>query len=388
MHIFFSTGDPSGDQHAAHLVRALRERVPGVRFSGFGGPLLKEAGADLLYPMTDLAVMGVSAVLPLLKTFFDLAKKGRRYLEEHRPDAVILIDYPGFNWHIAKYAKQLGIPVYFYCPPQIWAWAGWRIKWVRKYIDGILSVLPFEAQWYRDRGVQVEYVGHPFFDQVVHKKLDEEFCQSLRKNGERLVGLLPGSRRHEVTGNFDMMLEMARTIHRDHPDVRFPVACYKENQREWCVQQYEKFGVQLPIDFYVGRTSEIIATMDCCAMVSGSVSLEVLARNKPAVVCYRASLLNYLVGKVLVTVKYMSLPNLMLNRELLPEVLCISNAPKHAARMHNAIDCWLSDPHAMQSIKQELGALRDDVMELGASEKAADAILKLLGQKQITRAAA
>ncbi len=394
MHIFFSTGEPSGDQHAAHLVEALREKVPGVRVSGFGGPHLKQTGAEVIYPLTEMAVMGVSAVLPLLKKFYDVAQMGRRFLEQHRPDAVVLIDFPGFNWHIAKYAKQLGIPVYYYCPPQMWAWAGWRIKWVRRYIDCILSVLPFEAEWYRQRGARVEYVGHPFFDQVSRKILDHDFCQSLRPNGERLVALLPGSRRSEVTGNFDAMLEVARKIHKDHPDVRFPVACYREHQRDWCVERYQSLGETLPIDFHVGRTSEIIASMDCCVMVSGSVSLEVLARSKPAVVCYHPSLLNYIVGKLLVHIKYMSLPNLMLDRELLPEILYVFGVRKNAAKMHSIIDRWLNQPQEMQALKRDMEQLRQSVMDSDGSAKAADAILRLLAEKpllaekQVTRAAA
>jgi lipid-A-disaccharide synthase len=388
MHVFFSAGEPSGDQHAAHLLQALQERVPGARFSGFGGVHLEQAGAHVIFPLTDMAVMGFTAVLPLLRKFFRVAHMGREFLKEHRPDAVVLVDFPGFNWYIAKYAKELGIPVYFYCPPQMWAWGSWRIKWIKRYIDCVLSVLPFEAEWYKERGARVEYVGHPFFDQVERKQLDEEFCRSLRQNGERLVALLPGSRRSEVTRNFDAMLEMARNLHRDHPDVRFPVACYKEYQRDWCVERYQQLGETLPIDFYVGRTSEIIATMDCCAMVSGSVSLEVLARGKPAVVCYRPTAMNYLYGKMLIHIKYMSLPNLMLNRELMPEVLYVFDVPKHAARMQSAIDRWLSNPQEMQAMKREMGALREQVMHTDGSAKAADAILKLLGEKQVSRAAA
>lgn len=388
MHVFFSAGEPSGDQHAAHLVQALRERVPGARFSGFGGVHLEQAGAEVIFPLTDMAVMGFTAVLPLLRKFFRVAHMGREFLKKHRPDAVVLVDFPGFNWHIAKYAKELGIPVYFYCPPQMWAWGSWRIKRIKRYIDCVLSVLPFEAEWYKERGARVEYVGHPFFDQVERKKLDEEFCLSLRQNGERLVALLPGSRQSEVTRNFDAMLEVARKIHRDHPDVRFPVACYKEYQRDWCVERYQQLGETLPIDFYVGRTSEIIATMDCCAMVSGSVSLEVLARGKPAVVCYRPTAMNYLYGLILVHIKYMSLPNLMLNREMLPEVLYVFDVQKNAARMHAPIDRWLSNPQEMQALKQDMDALRQEVMHSDGSAKAAEAILKLLGEKQVSRVAA
>lgn len=388
MHFFFSAGEPSGDQHAAHLLHALQARVPNARFSGFGGTHLEQAGAEVLYPLTDMAVFGITAVLPLLKKFYDVAQIGRRFIQEQRPDAVILVDFPGFNWHIAKYAKQAGIPVYYYCPPQLWAWGGWRIKKIRKYVDCVLSVLPFEAEWYRKQGVDVEYVGHPFFDEVAEKQLDEAFCRDLRESAPRLVGFLPGSRRSEVTRNFPAMIEVARQIHRDHPDVRFPVACYKEYQRDWCEAELQKTGESLPLDFHVGRTSEIIATMDCCLMVSGSVSLEVLARGKPAAVTYCANLTNYLFGKLVVKIKYMSLTNLMVDREMLPEFLYVQNVPKHAAKMHAVIDRWLRFPLEMESLAHEQEELRRSIVQTGGVTKAADTVLKLLGHEAGERAAA
>ena len=388
MHVFFSAGEPSGDQHAAHLLHALRSRVPNARFSGFGGVHLEQAGAEVLYPLTDMAVMGITEVLPLLRKFYQVAQMGRRFLVEQRPDAVVLVDFPGFNWHIAKYAKQLGIPVYYYCPPQLWAWAAWRIKKVRKYVDCVLSVLPFEAEWYRNRGVRVEYVGHPFFDEVAEKQLDESFCRDLRASSPQLVGFLPGSRRSEVTRNFPAMLEVARRIHRDHPEVRFPVACYKESQRDYCVAEMKKFDNSLPLDFFVGRTSEIIATMDCCLMVSGSVSLEILARGKPAAVTYRPNLTTYLFGKAVVQIKYMSLTNLMVDREMLPEFLYVYNVPKHAARMHAVLDRWLRDPQEMQAVSRDMDALRREIVQTGGVTKAAETVLKLLGRETTERIAA
>lgn len=379
MHIFFSAGEPSGDQHAAHLLQALRQRVPHARFSGFGGPLLHEAGAELLYPLTDMAVMGVTAVLPLLKKFYDVAQSGRHFIQQQRPDAVVLVDFPGFNWHIAKYAKQAGIPVVYYCPPQLWAWASWRIKKVRKYVDCILSVLPFEAQWYREQGVRVEYVGHPFFDEIEEKRLDKEFCHSLRPRGERLVGLLPGSRRSEVTRNFPTLVAAVRQLHYDHPDVRFPVACYKEQQLEWCREYIDRTGLTLPIDLYVGRTSEIIDAVDCCMMVSGSVSLEVLARGKPATVMYRANLFNYLFGKALIKIKYMCLTNLIVDRELVPEFLYITKVEKTAGQLRDVLHRWLNNPDELTAHAQALDQVRRNVVQTGGIVRAADALLKLLG---------
>ena len=251
-----------------------------------------------------------------------------------------------------------------------------------------VSVLPFEAQWYRDQGVRVEYVGHPFFDEIAEKQLDEAFCHELRESAPRLVGFLPGSRRNEVTRNFPAMLEVARKIHRDHPDVRFPVACYKEYQRDWCQAELKKTGELLPLDFHVGRTSEIIATMDCCLMVSGSVSLEVLARGKPAAVTYRPNLTNYVFGKAVVQIKYMSLTNLMVDREMLPEFLYVYNVEKHAAKMHSVIDRWLRFPLEMQSLAREQDELRQSIVQTGGVTKAADTVLKLLGHEASERVAA
>lgn len=388
MHIFFSSGEPSGDQHAAQVVRAIRSRVPNARFSGFGGPHFQATGAEMLFQLTDMAVMGVTAVLPLIRRFYQLAQQGKRFIEEQKPDAVVLIDFSGFNWYIAKYAKQAGIPVYYYCPPQLWAWASWRIRRVRKYVDCILSVLPFEAEWYRNQGVKVEYVGHPFFDEVAERPLDQPFIDGLRPSGERLISILPGSRKHEVTHNFPVFLEVARRLHQAHPDVRFPVACYKESQRDFCAEQIAKLSEPLPIDLYVGRTPEIIAAGDCCMMVSGSVSLEVLARSKPAVVSYHANWFNYLFGKLVVHIKYMSLPNLLRDRVIMPEFLFVSNRERQANNLHEVLSRWLTSPLEMQATAREMESLRSEIVQTGGVAKAADTILQLLGHSSSQRAAA
>jgi lipid-A-disaccharide synthase len=221
MDIFFSVGEPSGDQHAAQLIRQLQQRLPGLRCSGFGGPEMEQAGFESLFRLTDLAVMGLDGVLPMLKTFHGHYKRAERYFLEHRPDAVVLVDYPGFNWWIAKAAKRAGVTVYYYCPPQLWAWAGWRIRKVHKYVDCVLSVLPFEAEWYRQHGVDVEYVGHPFFDEVAAHPLEESLVEGIRTSDGGTLGVLPGSRRQEVNRNFPIMLHILESLHRKHPGSGF-----------------------------------------------------------------------------------------------------------------------------------------------------------------------
>jgi lipid A disaccharide synthetase len=179
--IFFSVGEPSGDLHGANLIRQLRARCPQIEIVGYGGPQMAAAGCALHEDLTALAVMWFARVFANLKTFLGLLSRAKRYFREERPDAVVMIDYPGFNWWIARHAKAAGIPVFYYIPPQIWAWATWRVKKMRKFVDHVLCSLPFEKQWYNERGCDATFVGHPFFDEVRRLDLDEEFLEDYRK---------------------------------------------------------------------------------------------------------------------------------------------------------------------------------------------------------------
>lgn len=378
MHVFFSVGEPSGDQHAALLIQELRRRQPTLRVSGFGGDEMRAAGCQLLYPLTALAVMGIFRVIPLLYRFYKLVKQAEAYFERHHPDLVVLVDFPGFNWWIARKAKKLGIPVVYYLPPQLWAWAPWRISRVKKYIDLVLSGLAFETEWYAQRNVPVLYVGHPFFDEVHHKPLDVAFCREWQQADQPIVALLPGSRGHEVTGHWPLMLQVARRIHSRHPQARFLVANYKPAQKQYCQEQYEASGIDLPITFHLGHTSEIIQIATCAFMVSGSVSLEMLARGTPATVVYRCSWLMYFIGKLLVTVKYMSLPNLMAGRQIMPEYLCVGDPEPVVEHVTGHLDGWLAEPEARAAAVQELQQLRDVVYSVGATERVAGVILDRL----------
>lgn len=393
MHIFLSVGEPSGDQHGAALMRALRRRHPHARFSGFGGPLMEDAGLQSLHRLTDLAVMGVLAVLPLLWTFFKLVRQAGRFIESERPDAVVLIDFPGFNWWIARKAKRAGVPVFYYMPPQLWAWAPWRIRKVHKFVDHVLAALPFEADWYAQRGVSVECVGHPFFDEVASHPIDDNICTALRacsRTGDRecVVGFLPGSRNQEVRRNFPVMLRIARMLHQRHPELRFPIACYKESHRELCREMIVLQAPDLPIDLHVGRTPEIIAASDCCLMVSGSVSLELLARGTPAVVMYRGSPLTYVLIKLLVTCRYMTLANLIAGRAVMPEFPFAGHVFDHSLRMTDILDGWISEPETLAATRQVLIKLRNRVSETGAVERAAESIANRIGRSSTATARA
>jgi lipid-A-disaccharide synthase len=383
MRIFFSVGEPSGDVHGGNLIRALQEQHPGVECVGFGGDRMVAAGAKLMYPLSQLAVMGITRVLAHAPAFLNLLSQTDRHFRHHRPDAVVLIDYPGFNWWVARRAHFHRIPVFYFVPPQIWSWASWRVEKMRRFVDHVLCSLPFEKPWYAERGVQAQYVGHPFFDEVPRQILDPVFMQAQRQHGGPIIGLLPGSRTQELERNLTTQMKAAQAIHRARPDTRFLVACFKASHQKMANDCLRRFP-GLPAETHVGRTPEIIELAHSCVSVSGSVSLELLHRDKPTVIVYRCRKLSLMVAKkFFMKVKYITLVNLLADRELFPEFLTSECA---AEPVSQRILHWLNDEAAYAQRCQELAELRQQVAMPGACERTARFILETLTQPK--RAAA
>ncbi|WP_439627242.1 lipid-A-disaccharide synthase [Gemmata sp.] len=380
MKLFLSAGEPSGDLHGANLIRALRRRDPEIEVAGFGGPKMAAAGASLHYPLTELSVMGLRRVLEHLPTFFRLAADSERLFRDDRPDAVVLIDYPGFNFELAKRARAAGIPVYYFVPPQLWAWRRGRARQVRKWCAGVLSALPFEDDWYRARGVRTHYVGHPYFDELANQRLDPAFLADERVKGGAVVALLPGSRNQEVAANFEMMLAAARKVKAARPDARFLVAAF--NDRHAAQVREAAARAAFPVSVHVGRTPEVIELADACVAVSGSVSLELMYRAKPSVVVYRMAPLSLWLARRLVKLPYFTLVNLLAGEALFPE---IATARDESERIAGHVLGWLNNPAARDAAVARLAALRDRVAVPGACERAADF---LLGEPAALRRAA
>ena len=387
MRIFFSVGEPSGDQHGAHLIEELKRRRSDIEFVGYGGPLMERAGCRLQYQLTLLAVMGFLRVVPLLWQFYKLVQTANRYFREHRPDAVVLIDFPGFNWWIARKAKKAGIPVFYYLPPQLWAWAPWRVKRMQKFVDHVLCALPFETAWYAKRGVAAEYVGHPFFDEVADAKLDQPFIDERQVSGKRNIGVLPGSRNSEVDNNWPLLIATVQRLHTAHPTARFFVACYKEAHREFCANWIRDHNLSLPVAVHVGKTSEIVELAECCLMVSGSISLELLARKTPAVVTYRVSRVQRLLSGIVMQCKYFTLPNLIADREVMPERFYAGSPSSEVTWAFDHLDRWLSDHDALADKLAELSQLCESCAETGATARTADVILSRLPAAECRSAA-
>jgi lipid-A-disaccharide synthase len=379
MRIFISAGEPSGDIHGANLIRALRRRRPDVDCVGFGGPHMAEAGANLLYPLTELAVMGLARVFANVLSFMSLLSRADRYFRHHRPDAVVLIDYPGFNWWIARRAKAHGIPVFYFVAPQLWAWAGWRVKKMRRFVDHVLCTLPFEPAWYAERGVAAHYVGHPFFDEVPAQRLDPDFMARQQQDGAPIVGILPGSRNQEIGRNLSTQVRAAGLIQRARPDVRFLVACYRASQKK-TVDHYLARHPGLAIATHTGRTPEIIELSTAVMAVSGSVSLELLHRGTPSNIVYRIGKLDLKVSRILLKAKYMTLVNLLAERMVFPEYLTDRN---ECLAMSQDILTWLNVPAERQAVVAALADLKARYAQPGACSRAADFIVDhLAGAKR------
>jgi lipid-A-disaccharide synthase len=373
MRIFFGVGEPSGDLHGANLIQQLRKRVTELECVGFGGERMQAAGAHLVYPLCNLAVVGFTRVFANLPRFVKLLGQAKQYFRQHRPDAVVLIDYPGFNWWLARYAHAQGIPVFYFVPPQIWAWAGWRIRKMRRTVDHVLCTLEFEESWYRDRGVEAQYIGHPYFDELTEQQLNAAFVEQQQEKLAPIIGLLPGSRDQEIDLNLSTLLESAAIIHSGRPDTRFLLACLKPGQADRIREGVAR--TNLPIEVHSGKTAEIIHLAHSCIAVSGSVSLELLYRKKPAMIIYRTNRIGHAAAKLLKTCPYICLVNLLAGKRLLPEWLSRNLDP---ALVSGPILEWLNDYRSYKRICDDLEELRNRVLKPGACSRAADRIMEVL----------
>lgn len=380
MRLFISAGEPSGDLHGANLIHALRQRHPQLEIQGFGGERMAAAGCRLAYPLCEMALVGLFRVLVNVPKFWRILSLADRVFREQRPDAVVLIDFPGFNWWVARRARAHGIPVLYFVPPQIWGWLTHRVHKMRRLIDRVLCTLPFEEEWYRQRNIAAEYIGHPYFDELREQRLDNAFIAAQRARPGVVIGLLPGSRNQELRYNLSSLLRSAALIHARRPDVRFLVACFREHHRRQVEEGIS--GLGLPIEAHCGQTPEIIHLAHSCLAVSGSVSLELLYRGKPSAILYRHNWTGIALAHLLKRVPFITLVNLLANKELFPEYFG-TKCPAGALASH--VLRWLNNRSTYEALCGELAVLRDRVAAPGACERAAEAVLAMVRQHSCDR---
>lgn len=376
MKYYLIAGEASGDLHASNLMKALKQEDCRAQFRYFGGDLMKQEGGVLVKHYRELAFMGFVPVMIHLPTILHNAEVCKKDIADFQPDVVILVDYPGFNMKIAKFVKTLlGIPVYYYISPKIWAWKTYRIKSIRKYVDRMLSILPFEVDFYRKHHYEVEYVGNPSLDEIVQAKLTPD-CDFLARNnlsGMPIVALLAGSRLQEIEKNLHFMLAMTSKF----PDFQFVIAGAPGVDKA----VYQPFLAKNPSCAIVyGQTYALLQHAKAALVTSGTATLETALWGVPQVVCYSMSLPKWLYDllRPIIKVKYVSLVNLIADREVCCELLGYRLTEE---TLYEELSRLLYDTDYCNEMKKNYEVMRLRLGAPGAPKKAAACIVKWLSEK-------
>lgn len=357
--VMLSAGEASGDLHAAALYRELKALVPELSALGMGSEAMREAGVELVFDSRDIGVIGLIEVLRHYGEIRGALKLMQQALKTRRPDLLICVDYKEFNFRLAKTAKALGIKVLFYVSPQVWAWRPGRVEQYGRIIDHMAVIFPFELPFYEAYGVPATYVGHPLAGKV-HPSLakdDARLALGLPDTGP-LVGLLPGSRTNEIRRLLPVILEAAKALRETHPDIRFLLFQAASLQDETLDVA---LGAQnLPIERIRGQDYNALQLCDAVITVSGTATLEVALLHRPMVIVYRLSALSYWLGRLLVKVPFIGLPNILAGRGIVREFIqheaTAANMADEIAKILDDADYRTRMTQALLEVKEKLGS--------------------------------
>lgn len=373
MQYYIIAGEASGDLHGSNLVRELINQDPASSFRGWGGDLMESAGVEIVKHYRDLAFMGFAEVIANLGTILNNLKFCKQDISQYKPDALILIDYPGFNLRIAKWAKKQGIKTIYYISPQIWAWKEGRIREIRANIDKMMVILPFEESYYKDKwNYEVEYVGHPLVSVIEKAKNEVQLTPpetGSPLNDKNIIALLPGSRKQEILKKLPIMLEASKKF----PEYRFIIAKASSLDDAFFQPMIENYPQVRSIR---NKTYELLTRSKAALVTSGTATLETALFGVPQVVCYKGSPISYAIAKRVIKVKYISLVNLIMNRpivkELIQQDLTVENITSELRKI-------TGDPENILRIQNDYRELKQLLEKKGnASVKAASSILEFI----------
>lgn len=313
MTYYLIAGERSGDLHGANLIKGIKESDPEASFRGWGGDGMVAEGMELVTHYKDTAFMGFLEVAQNLHKIFGFLDKCKKDILEHKPDVLILIDYPGFNLRIASFARKNGFKVFYYISPKVWAWNQKRALKIKANVDRMFVIFPFEVDFYKKYDYEVDYVGNPLMDAIAGFQPDPDFSKKHNLEGQRVIALLPGSRRQEIVNMLDTML----TVQPHFPDHKFVIAGVSNLPESL----YEKFKTLPNVQVVFEATYDILSIAEAALVTSGTATLETALLNIPEVVCYRTSGFSYFVAKSLIRVPFISLVNLILEREVVRELI-------------------------------------------------------------------
>jgi len=365
MKYYIIAGEASGDLHASNLLKEIRKNDPNAEFRGFGGDLMEEQGTFLVKHYRDLAFMGFVEVLMHLRTILKNIAKCKEDIQRWKPDALILVDYPGFNLRIAPFAKEGGIPVFYYISPQIWAWKQSRVHKIAASTDKIFCILPFEKDFYKKFGYDVEFVGHPLLDAVNGLVAP----LSLKQDERKIIALLPGSRKQEISTMLPVMMEVVKRL----PQFRFVIAGAPSQPLAY----YKEITGSSPIEIVFGETYSLLHNAHAAVVTSGTATLETALHNVPEVVCYKGSVISYNIARRLIKVKYISLVNLVMDQEIVKELI---QEEMNARLIEAELSKLVEGGNKRDAMFSEFVELRTKLGGSGASARVAEHIRSYLNK--------
>ena len=367
-------GEASGDLHGSKLVLAMREKNSDLFFCGIGSQALRDAGVKIIVDASQLSVVGISEVFSKIPSLFRGMSVAKKLLKSLKPDLLIIIDFPDFNLHIAGAAKKLGIPVLYYISPQVWAWRPGRVKKIRKIVDHVAVILPFEEKFFRKHQIQATFVGHPLLD--THLFLEES---SIEKNAEDIpaIALLPGSRDREIAKLLPVMLQSAGILLERDKNMKFIVSVAPSIEREFVETIVKEHRGEYDFELVSDTVENVLKRCRLAVVASGTVTLEAAIFGIPMIIIYKVSPVTYWLGKMLVRsrVKNFGLVNLIAGREISPELLQGEVSSKKIADMAFEM---LNDTSGLEKTKNELLGIKDVLGGPGASKRVADIALNML----------
>ncbi len=369
MKYYIIAGEASGDLHGANLMKALLQQDVNAQFRFWGGDLMHEVSENLVKHYRDLAFMGFAEVIMNLRTITKNLSFCKIDIAAYNPDVIIFIDYPGFNLRIAKWAKQKGFKTHYYISPQIWAWKENRIKDIKRDVDKMYVILPFEKKFYEEKHqYPVEFVGHPLIDAISHGSLidENEFRGSHGLSDKPIIALLPGSRKQEIKKMLSVMLSISNL----YPDHQFVIAGAPSQDREF----YFKFIKKTNVSFVENKTYDLLSMSVAALVTSGTATLETALFKVPQVVCYKGNWISYQIGKRVINLKYISLVNLIMDKGVLTELI---QSDFNSKRLKYELDAIL-EPENREQMYVEYFELEKKLGGRGASEKTAKLIFNII----------
>ena len=366
MKYYLIAGEASGDLHGANLMRALQQIDPEAEFRFWGGDRMEAVGGKLIKHYRDLAFMGFWEVITNLKTILRNIDFCKRDITQFQPDALIFIDYPGFNMRIAKWAKEIGIPTHYYISPQIWAWKENRIKAIKRDVDAMYVILPFEKDFYEEKHqYPVHFVGHPLLDAIAARKevSEDVFKQENGLDERPIIALLPGSRKQEIAKMLSVMLSVVGSYHQ----YQFVIAGAPSLGYDF----YKQFIKEENVHFVTGKTYDLLSHAHAALVTSGTATLETALFNVPEVVCYRGNWISYQIAKRVISLKYISLVNLIMDAPIVTELI---QGELNTKNLKTELEKLLNPEHRAKLLK-DYKTLREKLGNEGASERTASLIV-------------